>query len=42
MVGAKLGFAVLNRKTAKLTYVKKLWEDKDGPGRAERCVVTDC
>lgn len=41
IVGAKLGYAVLHRKTAKLTYVKKLWDDKDGLHRAERCVATD-
>ena len=36
IVGAKLGYATLNRKTHHLTYVKKLWDDRDGPGKAER------
>ncbi|KAI9877082.1 MAG: hypothetical protein M1830_004857 [Pleopsidium flavum] len=38
IVGAKHGFAVLNRKTGKHVYIKKLWDEKDGPGKEERCV----
>ena len=40
IVGAKHGYAVLNRKTAKLVYVKKLWDDRDERGKEERCVST--
>ena len=36
IVGAKLGFATLDRKTSKLKYIKKLWTDQDGQGKAER------
>ena len=36
IVGAKYGFATLNRKTSKLRYIKKLWTDQDGQGKAER------
>ncbi len=38
IVGAKHGFAVLNRKTGKHVYIKKLWDAEDGPGKEERCV----
>lgn len=38
IVGAKHGFALLDRKTAKHVYIKKLWNEKDGPEIEERCV----
>jgi hypothetical protein len=34
-VGAKYGYAKVNRKTGELRYVKKLWED---PEKANRYV----
>ena len=36
IVGAKFGFATLDRKTSKLNYIKKVWTDQDGQGKAER------
>ncbi len=36
IVGAKYGFAIMNRNTKKLEYIKKVWEDRDGPGKDER------
>ena len=36
IVGAKLGYATLSRKTHKLRYVKKVWNDEDGAGKADR------
>ncbi len=36
IVGAKHGFAIMNRNTKKLEYIKKVWEDRDGPGKDER------
>jgi hypothetical protein len=35
-VGAKYGYALMNRKTKKLEYIKKVWEAKDGEGKGER------
>ena len=26
----------MNRNTRKLEYIKKVWEDRDGPGKDER------
>ena len=26
----------MNRNTKKLEYIKKVWEDRDGPGKNER------
>ncbi len=37
-MGAKYGFAIMNRKTKKLDYIKRVWEIKDGPGKDERSV----
>lgn len=36
IVGAKLGYAYFKRSSGKLEYVKKVWEERDGPGKAER------
>ena len=36
IVGAKYGFAHLDRKSKKLDYIKKVWEEKDGPGKDKR------
>lgn len=35
IVGAKYGFARLDRSTGKLTYIREAWGEKDGPGKAE-------
>ncbi|CAI7564173.1 unnamed protein product [Penicillium pancosmium] len=35
IVGAKCGFARLNRSTGKLTYIREAWGEEDGPGKAE-------
>lgn len=39
IVGAKLGYAVLNRGTEQLKYIKKVWDEHDGAGKEEsmRC-----
>jgi hypothetical protein len=36
IVGAKLGFARLDRTTGKLSYIREAWNESDGPGKAER------
>lgn len=36
IVGAKEGYAIMNRETKKLEYIKKVWEEQDGPGKNER------
>lgn len=36
IVGAKLGFARLDRTTGKLSYIREAWGESDGPGKAER------
>ncbi|KAL9042568.1 MAG: hypothetical protein Q9214_003735, partial [Letrouitia sp. 1 TL-2023] len=33
VVGAKKGYAVLNQSTGKLRYIKKVWDERDGPGK---------
>jgi len=38
-VGAKLGFAFLDRNTKKLEYIHKVWTESDGAGKAERYFV---
>lgn len=35
IVGAKCGFARLNRSTGKLTYIREAWGEEDGLGKAE-------
>ncbi|KAJ5632462.1 hypothetical protein N7490_008801 [Penicillium lividum] len=35
IVGAKLGFARLNRTTGELSYIREAWGEDDGPGKAE-------
>ncbi|KAJ5580589.1 hypothetical protein N7450_006890 [Penicillium hetheringtonii] len=35
IVGAKYGFARLDRSTGKLTYIREAWGENDGPGKAE-------
>jgi len=35
-VGAKHGYAIMNRKTKKLDYIRKVWEERDGPGKDGR------
>ncbi|CAF9929859.1 hypothetical protein IMSHALPRED_008015 [Imshaugia aleurites] len=41
IVGAKRGYAIMNRKTKKLEYIKKVWEERDGPGKDERMRFND-
>lgn len=36
IVGAKYGYAIMNRNTKKLEYIMKVWEDRDGVGKDER------
>ncbi|KAI4120550.1 MAG: hypothetical protein LQ338_006935 [Usnochroma carphineum] len=36
IVGAKLGYATLQLGSKKLDYIKKYWDERDGPGKAER------
>ncbi|KAL9129594.1 MAG: hypothetical protein Q9217_001982 [Psora testacea] len=36
IVGAKYGFAIMNHNTKALKYIKKVWEERDGPGKNER------
>ena len=40
IIGAKYGFATLNRKTGKFENLQKLWDERDGPGKEERFVST--
>ncbi|KAJ5895153.1 hypothetical protein N7495_006844 [Penicillium taxi] len=35
IVGAKHGFARLNRTTGDLSYIREAWGEEDGPGKAE-------
>ena len=39
IVGAKHGYAIMNRNTKKLEYIKKVWEDQDGPGKDQRSAI---
>lgn len=36
IVGAKHGYALLDMKTGKHEYIKRLWDESDGPGKEER------
>lgn len=35
IVGAKLGYAILNRNTGHLEYLKKVWDEAE-PGKEQR------
>ena len=35
-MGAKQGYAIVDQETKKLEYIKKVWEEHDGPGKEER------
>ena len=37
-MGAKHGYAILNRNTGRHEYLKRLWNEKDEPGKEERFV----
>ncbi|KAL8995179.1 MAG: hypothetical protein Q9169_005038 [Polycauliona sp. 2 TL-2023] len=41
IVGAKKGYAYYNRKSNKLEYIKKVWNESDGPGKEERMRCND-
>lgn len=36
IVGAKYGFARLDQTTGELSYIRPVWGEEDGPGKAER------
>lgn len=36
IVGAKYGYAIMQRSTGKLEYIKKVWDERDGSGKANR------
>lgn len=36
IVGAKYGYALLNRSTGQINDLKKIWDERDGPGKEER------
>lgn len=36
IVGAKLGYAIFDRSTRRLKYIKKVWDGRDGAGKEER------
>lgn len=36
IVGAKYGYAILNRHTGRIDCLKKVWDEMDGPGKGER------
>ena len=40
VVGAKYGYAVMDRKTKELHYIKKVWGLRDGLGKAERYCIS--
>ena len=39
IVGAKYGYATLNRQTGKLKYLKKIWADAEGSEKEKRLVL---
>ena len=36
IVGAKCGYALMQRSTGKLEYIKKVWDERDGAGKEQR------
>lgn len=36
IVGAKYGYAFLTRSNGKLEYIKHVWNEHEGPGKAKR------
>lgn len=36
IVGAKYGYAIMERSSGRLRYIKKIWDQRDGFGKAER------
>jgi len=36
IVGAKHGFATVDLNTGELSYIRKVWNEQDGPGKEER------
>lgn len=36
IVGAKHGYAILNRHTGQINDLKNFWDERDGPGKEER------
>ncbi|MCJ1351529.1 MAG: hypothetical protein MMC33_001513 [Icmadophila ericetorum] len=41
LVGAKYGYATLDRLTGRLEYVKKIWSEEDGPEKGKRMRFDD-
>ncbi|MCJ1464336.1 hypothetical protein MMC07_002949, partial [Pseudocyphellaria aurata] len=41
IVGAKHGYALLNRNTGQIMTLKKIWDERDGPGKEERMRLND-
>ena len=39
IVGAKYGYALWTRETGKLEYIKKVWDERDGPDKHKRYFV---
>lgn len=38
IVAAKYGYALVNRHTGEMSYLRKVWDDQEGPQKAERFV----
>ena len=38
IVAAKHGYALVNRTTGQMSYLRKVWDDQEGPEKAERFV----
>ncbi|KAL1999327.1 hypothetical protein VTN02DRAFT_4680 [Thermoascus thermophilus] len=41
VVGAKHGFATVDRRTGELSYIRRVWDEQDGPGKEERMRFND-
>ncbi|KAL2216747.1 regucalcin like protein [Thermoascus aurantiacus ATCC 26904] len=41
IVGAKHGFATVDLNTGELSYIRKVWNEQDGPGKEERMRFND-
>lgn len=38
-MGAKHGYAIMDKKSKKLEYIKKVWDERDGPGKNDRSAL---
>jgi sugar lactone lactonase YvrE len=41
IVGAKYGYALMDRETGKLNYLKRIWDESDGPTKPKRMRFND-